>query len=121
MAKTSVSPTPEGMHSLTPHLMCDGAADAIAFHVRAFGAVEEMRLPGSDGKLMHARIRIGDSALMLVDVFPERGMRGPKSLAGSPVTIHLFVEDVDVNLAQSVAAGGTITKMRQTIAAMREG
>ncbi len=109
MTTTTVEPIPEGMHSLTPHLMCDGASEAIAFYVRAFGAVEEMRLPGADGKLMHARIRIGDSALMLVDVFPERGMRGPKSLGGSPVTIHLFVADVDATVARAVAAGATIT------------
>lgn len=109
MTKTPVKPIPEGMHSLTPHLMCAGAVDAIAFYVRAFGAVEEMRLPGPDGKLMHAMIRIGDSALMLVDVFPERGMLGPKDLKGSPVTIHLFVEDVDATVAQAVAAGATIT------------
>ena len=109
MTMTNVKPIPEGMHSLTPHLMCAGASDAIAFYVRAFGAVEEMRLPGPQGRLMHAMIRIGDSALMLVDESPEQGIFGPKSLNGSPVTIHLFVEDVDATVARAVAAGATIT------------
>lgn len=102
-------PIPDGMHSLTPHLVCDGAADAIAFYIKAFGAVELARLPGPDGKLMHAAVRIGDSTLMLVDAFPEWGALGPKALNGSPVTIHLYVDDVDATVAQAVSAGATVT------------
>ena len=97
-----VKPIPDGMHSLTPHLVCAGAADAIKFYVKAFNAIELVRLPGPQGKLMHACIRIGDSALMLVDESPEWGMLGPKALKGSLVTVHLYVEDVDAVVAQAV-------------------
>src|SRR5687768_13375611 len=97
------------MHSLTPHLVCAGAADVIKFYVKAFDAIELVRLPGHQGKLMHACIRIGDSALMLVDESPERGMLGPKELKGSLVTVHLYVEDVDAVVAQAVAAGAKVT------------
>ena len=104
-----VKPVPEGMHSVTPHLVCAGAADAIEFYKKAFGAVEVTRLPGSQGKLMHASIRIGDSAVMLVDESPEWGMLGPKSLKGSPVTIHLYVDDADAFVARAVKAGAKVT------------
>jgi len=97
------------MHSVTPHLICAGAAAAIEFYKKAFNAAEVHRLPGPQGKLMHAMIRIGDSALMLVDESPDWGMWGPKALKGSPVTIHLYVEDVDAFVARAVAAGAKIT------------
>src|SRR5215207_10083685 len=93
MAKSTVKPIPEGMHTLTPHLVCAGAADAIEFYKKAFNAVEMSRLPAPGGKLAHGAVRIGDSVLMLVDEFPEMGTKGPKSLEGSPVTLHLYVED----------------------------
>lgn len=109
MSDTNVNPIPEGMHTITPHLICAGAADAIAFYTKAFGAVELSRLPGAGGKLMHAAVRIGDSTLMLVDEMPEWGALGPKSLKGSPVTIHLYVEDVDASVAKAVAAGAKAT------------
>lgn len=96
------------MTAVTPHLVCAGAADAIAFYQRAFNAVEGGRLPGPGGKLMHAIIRIGDAAVMLVDEMPEWGALGPKSLKGSPVTIHLYVADADATMAQAVAAGAKI-------------
>jgi uncharacterized glyoxalase superfamily protein PhnB len=96
------------MHSLTPHLVCDDAAAAIEFYKTAFGAVEAMRLPGPGGKLMHAMVRIGDSALMLVDAFPQMGALSPKALNGSPVTIHLFVPDTDATMAKAVAAGASV-------------
>ncbi|MDE1956874.1 MAG: VOC family protein [Betaproteobacteria bacterium] len=95
------------MHSLTPHLICRGAAAALDFYARAFGAVELMRLPGPDGRLMHATLRIGDSHLMLVDEMPEWGALGPQSLGGTPVTVHLYVEDTDAVFQQAVAAGAT--------------
>jgi PhnB protein len=107
MAK--VKPVPHGMHSVTPHLVCAGAADAIEFYKKAFGAVEEARLPGPGGKLMHAMIRIGDSAVMLVDENPEWGALGPKSLKGSPVTIHLYVENTDATVERAVKAGAKVT------------
>jgi PhnB protein len=109
MNKTKVKAIPDGMHTITPHLVCAGAADAIAFYIKAFNAVEELRMPGPDGRLMHAMLRIGDSPLMLVDEYPEMGARGPQSIGGSPVTIHLMVEDVDATVAQAVAAGAKVT------------
>ena len=105
----AVKPIPDDMHSVTPHLVCAGAADAIEFYKKAFNAVEAGRLPGPQGKLMHAMIRIGDSPVMLVDEMPEWGSFGPKSLRGSPVTIHLYVEDVDAVVARALAAGAKIT------------
>jgi PhnB protein len=109
MSKSKVKAIPDGMHSVTPHLVCAGAAEAIEFYKKAFKAVEIARMPGKDGKLMHAMIRIGDSAVMLMDEFPEWKAFGPKALKGSPVTIHLAVEDVDTVAAQAVAAGAKIT------------
>lgn len=106
---STVKPIPDGMHSLTPHLVCAGAAEAIEFYKKAFNAVEMTRLPGPNGKLMHAAVRIGDSTIMLVDEFPEWACLGPKALKGSPVTLHLYVEDVDAGVAQAVAAGAKLT------------
>ena len=100
---------PQGMHSVTPHLICAGAAKAIDFYVKAFGATESARLPGPDGRLMHAAVRIGDSTVMLVDEMPEWGALSPKSLKGSPVTIHLYVDDVDAFVARAVKAGAKVT------------
>ena len=104
-----VKPIPEGMHSVTPHLVCAGAADAIEFYKKAFGAEEGGRLPGPDGRLMHAAIRIGDSTVMLVDAMPEWGSLGPKALKGTPVTIHLYVEDADAFVARAAQAGAKVT------------
>ena len=100
---------PQGMHSVTPHLVCAGAAKAIDFYKQSFGAHETARMPGPDGKLMHAAVRIGDSTVMLADEMPEWGSLGPKSLKGSPVTIHLYVDDVDSFVARAVKAGAKVT------------
>jgi uncharacterized glyoxalase superfamily protein PhnB len=100
-----VRPIPEGFHTITPHLVCSGATDALAFYTRAFGAVETSRMPGPDGKIMHAQMRIGDSFFMLADDFPDYGCVGPLALKNTPVYIHLYVEDVDALYAQAVAAG----------------
>ena len=102
-------PLPEGMRSVTPHIVCAGASDAIEFYKKAFNAVEISRLAGEDGKVMHAEVRIGDSVVMLVDESPEWGMLGPKTLKGSPVTIHLYVDDVDAVVEQAVQAGAKVT------------
>ena len=99
---------PEGMSTLSPHLVCDGAAAAIEFYKRAFDAVEMMRLPGENGKLMHASVRINGASVMLVDEAPAHGIPGPKSLKGTPVTIHLMVEDVDKAIAQAARAGANV-------------
>jgi uncharacterized glyoxalase superfamily protein PhnB len=106
---TQVKAIPQGMHSITPHLVCAGASDAIAFYKAAFNAEEGGRMAGPDGRLMHAQVRIGDSTLMLVDEMPEWGALGPKALKGSPVTIHLYVTDVDATVAQAVKAGAKLT------------
>ncbi|MEQ1576374.1 MAG: VOC family protein [Hyphomicrobium sp.] len=107
--KAKVKPVPDGTRTVTPHLVCAGAADAIEFYKTAFGAVEMMRLPGPGGKLMHACIRIGDSPVFLVDEYPAHGSAGPLVLKGSPVTLHLSVEDADAFVARAVAAGAKVT------------
>jgi uncharacterized glyoxalase superfamily protein PhnB len=104
---TTVKAIPEGMHSITPHLVCAGAADAIDFYKKAFNAVEITRLADPQGKLMHGMLKIGDSTLMLNDEYPDWGVLGPKTIGGTPVTIHLYVPDVDNAYAQAIAAGAT--------------
>ncbi len=94
--------------ALAPHLVCDDAAAAIDFYVRAFGAEEMMRLATPDGRLAHAALRINGRMVMLVDAFPEHGMRSPKDLGGTPVTIHLMVPDVDAAVARAVEAGAEL-------------
>jgi uncharacterized glyoxalase superfamily protein PhnB len=93
------------MHTVTPHLCCDGAATAIDFYVRAFGATSAGAMKGPDGKVMHAQVKIGDSHVMLVDEYPEQGMVGPRALKGTPVVLHLYVEDCDRFFARAVDAG----------------
>lgn len=102
---SQVNPIPEGFHSLTPHIVCKGAAAAIEFYARAFGAEEIFRLTAPDGTLIHASLRVGDSMLLLADECPPMGAVGPKKLGGSPVTIHVSVNDVDASFARAVAAG----------------
>lgn len=99
---------PEGFHTLTPHLVVRGAADALEFYKKAFGAEEIHRMPGPDGKLMHAELKIGNSMLMLADEFPEWGSKGPQSIGGSPVVLSLYVEDCDTVYNQAVEAGATV-------------
>ncbi|MES2025731.1 MAG: VOC family protein [Pseudomonadota bacterium] len=105
MNKPLVKPIPEGMHSITPHLVCANAADAIEFYKKAFHATDAAILPGPGGKIMHAHLRIGDSSIMLMDEYPEFGALGPTSLKGSPVTIHLYVENADAVFTRAIAAG----------------
>ncbi|MEI8379042.1 MAG: VOC family protein [Planctomycetota bacterium] len=109
MSTLASEPIPEGMRSLTPHLVCADAIQAIEFYKQAFGAVEVMKMLAPNGQLVHAGLRIGDSMLMLAEECPEWGSLGPKSLKGSPVVIHLMVPDVDATVAQAVAAGATVT------------
>jgi PhnB protein len=108
MTQPKVKPIPDGMRTVTPHLVCAGAAEAIEFYKKAFGATEILRMPGPGGKLMHAQVMIGDSAVMLVDEMPEWGALGPKSLKGSPVTIHLYVEDADAFAKRAIDAGAIV-------------
>lgn len=103
MAK--VNPIPPGYHTVTPHLIVRGAAEAIEFYKRAFGAQELERSPMPGGtKLMHAEIRVGNSKVMLVDKFPEWGSVSPLALGGSAVTLHLYVKDVDAVFDRAVKA-----------------
>jgi len=104
---STVNPIPHGLHTITPHLVCKGAAAAIEFYKEAFCATEVDRLAGPDGKLMHAMLRIGDSAVMLVDEFPEMHALGPASLGGTAVTLHLSVADADASFARATRAGAT--------------
>jgi uncharacterized glyoxalase superfamily protein PhnB len=105
---SSVKPIPEGMHTVTPHLVCANAADAIAFYAKAFGAIELFRMPGPTGKIAHAQIKIGNSVLMLTDESPECGMAGPKTLKGTPVSLYLYFEDADQAFERAVTAGATV-------------
>jgi PhnB protein len=98
---------PEGYHSVTPHLVCAGAAQAIAFYTQAFSAVELGRMAMPDGRIAHAEIRIGDSRIMLADHFPEYGSRDPRALQGTPVYLHMYVPDADAAWEQALAAGAT--------------
>lgn len=102
----AVKPIPDGYSTATPYLIIKGAAQAIDFYQRAFGATEMMRLADPSGKVGHAEIRIGNSMIMLADEFPQMGFRGPESLGGSPVCLLLYVEDVDDRFRQAIAAGG---------------
>jgi uncharacterized glyoxalase superfamily protein PhnB len=94
--------------TVIPHLVCEGAADAIEFYKKAFNAVEQMRMPGDNGRIMHAALTIGNSTIMLADDFPEYGGLGPKALKGSPVTLHMVVPDVDASFQQAVDAGASV-------------
>jgi uncharacterized glyoxalase superfamily protein PhnB len=100
---------PEGFGTLTAHLIVEGAADAMDFYRRAFGAEELGRAPMPDGrKLMHGLMKLGDSMLMLVDAFEEFGARGPKALGGSPVTLHVYVDNADAAFQRAIEAGCTV-------------
>lgn len=96
------------LHPVTPHLVCAGAAEALDFYARAFGAEETARLPGPDGRLVHACARVNGSTVMLMDEFPEMGAVGPAASGGSPVTIHLQVDDADAFAARAEAAGAVV-------------
>lgn len=105
-----VKPIPEGYHTVTPYLIIRNAASAIDFYKKAFGAIELFRMPQPDGKIAHAEIKIGDSPIMLSDEHPDLGFKSPQTLGGSPVSILLYVDDVDSVFNQAVAAGGKIDK-----------
>ncbi len=103
-------PIPEGYHTATPYLIIKDAAKAIEFYKKAFGAKEMMRMSQPDGRIGHAEIKIGDSPIMLADEFPEMGARSPQSLGGSPVSILLYVADVDAFAKQAVTAGAKVVR-----------
>ena len=101
----SVSPIPEGYHSVIPYLICSDAAKAIDFYCRAFGATEIMRMPMPGGKLGHAELRIGDAHIMLADESPAQGSRSPQHYGGTPVSVMIYVANVDAVFQQAVALG----------------
>ncbi|HTS53079.1 MAG TPA: VOC family protein [Burkholderiales bacterium] len=103
-------PIPDDYRAATPYLCVKGAAKAIDFYVRAFGAKEQMRMQQPDGRIGHAEVRIGAAPIMLADEFPDMEFRSPQSLGGSPVNILVYVEDVDALVKRAVAAGATVTR-----------
>lgn len=107
---TKVKAIPEGYHTATPYLTIKGAVAALDFYKRAFGATEVMRMTSPDGKVGHAEIRIGDSAIMLSDEFPEMDARSPQLIGGTPVMIHLYVEDADALVKRAVDAGAQLLR-----------
>lgn len=107
MTDADLPPLPDGMRHLSPHLVCDGAADAIDFYVDVFGARELMRLAGPNGRIMHAAIEINGSSVLLVDESRDHGMLGPRSAGVASGWLHLVVPDADALAAKAVAAGAT--------------
>ena len=106
----AVKAIPEGYHSVTPYLIFSGASDAIAFYKRALGAEEVMRMADPGGRIHHAEIKIGDSRIMMADEHPELQALSPKTVGGSPVSIHLYVADVDGAVERAVAAGAKLVR-----------
>jgi PhnB protein len=107
-----VKPIPDGYHSLTPYLIVDGAAEAMEYYKKAFGATELFRME-HEGKIGHAEMKIGDSPFMLSDGHAEMGYKGPKAYGGTPVSLMIYVDDVDTVYPQAIAAGGTELKPLQ--------
>ena len=108
MAKVKFQP--DGYHTITPYLICNGAAKALEFYAKAFGAVELFRMPAPDGKVGHAEMKIGDAPFMLADEYPEMGAKSPRAYGGCSIGLYVYVEDVDRVVAQAVAAGAKITR-----------
>jgi PhnB protein len=106
----AVKAIPEGYHTVTPYLILSGASDAIAFYKKALGAEEVMRLGGPGGKIGHAEIKIGNSRIMLADEHPELQALSPRTVGGSPVSIHLYVENADAAVERAVAAGAKLVR-----------
>ena len=105
-----VKPIPDGYPAVIPYLHVDGAAEAIEFYTRVFGARERMRMGAPGDRVGHAELEIGDGLLMLADEFPDLGIRGPKTVGGTPVTISLYVEDVDDVYEKAKAEGAEGTR-----------
>lgn len=105
-----VKPIPDGYHSITPYLIIKGAAAAIDYYKKAFGAIETVRMPQPDGRVGHAELKIGDAMFMLADEFPEMNIVSPNTLGNSPVGLLLYVKDADATFNKAVALGGQIEK-----------
>jgi PhnB protein len=105
--KTDVKPVPDNYPQVVPYLCVDGASAAVEFYRNVFGATERMRMAEPDGRLGHAELEIGTAVIMLSDEFPDLGIRAPKTIGGTPVTMSLYVEDVDDVFTRAVDAGAT--------------
>ena len=105
-----VKPIPEGYHAVTPYLIIKGAADAIDYYKKVFGATELFRMPSPGGRIGHAEIKIGDSAIMLADEVPEMGILSPRSLGGTAVSLLLYTEDVDAVFGRAVSNGAKVLR-----------
>ena len=105
-----IRPVPAGHHTATPYLVVNDAPEALDFYKRAFGATERMRMNQPDGRVAHAELQLGDSCVMLADEFPEMGFRGPHSVGGTPVMLHLYVTDVDQVVKRAVDAGAKLVR-----------
>ena len=106
----SVKPIPDGYPVIAPYMIIRGAARALDFYKQAFGAKERLRLEMPGGTIGHAEIELGGSVIMLADEFPQMGAKGPESYGGSPVTLHLYVEDVGAVVARAVSLGAKVTR-----------
>ena len=106
----AVKPIPDGYPRVSPYLVVDGAQKAIEFYTTVLGATERMRMPGPDGRIGHAELRVGDSLIMLADEFPDMGAKGPSAYGGSPVSISVYVEDVDATFDKATGAGATVVR-----------
>jgi uncharacterized glyoxalase superfamily protein PhnB len=104
----SVKPVPDGYHTATPYLNVKGGSDAIAFYVKALGAVERFRMPGPGGAVMHAELQVGDSVVMLCDENPQMGCLSPQTVGGTGSSVFLYVNDVDAAFKAFTEAGGTV-------------
>jgi PhnB protein len=105
---SAVKPVPDGYHTVTPHLVVRDAAKALAFYAKAFGAEELFRMPGPGGVVMHAELKIGDSIVMLGEESPQMGTSAPPTIGGSPVTLMVYLNDVDTSFARAAQAGCTV-------------
>jgi PhnB protein len=101
----TVKPIPDGYPRVTPYLHVDGASKAIDFYRTVFGAKERMRMAGPDGRIGHAELELGNSMIMVADEHPDMNIRGPKSIGGTPVTVLVYVEDVDRAFERALKAG----------------
>lgn len=106
----ATNPIPANYPRVTPYLAVDGAAEAIEFYKRAFGATERMRMGAPGGKIGHAEIEIEGGLIMLADAHPDMEFHSPKTLGGSPVTVHIYVRNVDAFCSRAAAAGATIVR-----------
>jgi len=106
----AVKPIPDGYHSVTPYLILHDATAALEFYKKAFGAVELLRMPAPGGRIGHAEIKIGDSPVMLADENLEINARSARTIGGSPISLMVYVPNVDAVVAQAVAAGGKLVR-----------